>query len=145
MIDLAPAIRAAILADPLALDIASFAGSKAVFTRRPAPNGAEHPMVFISPQIPGAILDYVSGDLRREVVYDILVYGQNDDATKYRLVEKIGFAIARKFARPSKKIITMPTGFSLLGVRGTNSMVAPSDNNDTIGRMVSVTFLIQED
>lgn len=101
-------------------------------------------MVFISPQIPGAILDYVDGDLRREAVYDILVYGQNDDAAKYRTVEKIGFALAKKFARPNRFLIPVPSPYSIVGIRGTNMMVAPSDNLDIVGRMISVTFLLQE-
>lgn len=144
MIDLSALIRTSILNDPLSVDIANFSGSKAIFTRRPAPAGAPFPMVFISPQIPGAILDYLDGELRREVVYDILTYGQNDDATKYRTVEKIGFAIAKKFARPKLNIITPPAGFSIVKIVGTNASVAPTDDLNVVGRMSTVTFTIQE-
>lgn len=144
MIDLAPLIRTSILNDPIATDIANFEGSKAIFTRRPAPDGANYPMVFISPQIPGAILDYLDGELRREVVYDILVYGQNDTAAKYRTVEKIGFALAKKFARPSLNIITPPTGFSIVKIVGTNMAVAPTDDLNIVGRFSTITFTIQE-
>lgn len=144
MIDLAPLIRTSILNDTIATDIANFEGSKAIFTRRPAPDGANYPMVFISPQIPGAILDYLDGELRREVVYDILVYGQNDTAAKYRTVEKIGLALANKFARPSLNIITPPTGFSIVKIVGTNMAVAPTDDLNIVGRFSTVTFTIQE-
>jgi hypothetical protein len=144
LIDLSSSIRTAILNDTLATNIASFAGSKAIFTRRPAPTDATYPMVFISPQIPGAIMDYLDGELRREVIYDILTYGQNDDAAKYRTVEKIGMAIAKKFARPSLKVITPPTGYSIVKVVGTNMSVAPTDDLNIVGRMSTVTFTIQE-
>jgi len=144
LIDLSALIRSAIIADPLASDIANYSGSKAVFTRRPAPSDAPYPMVFVSPQIPGAILDYVDGDLRREVVYDILVYGKNDASANYRQAEKIGFALAKKFARPSRNIITLPAGYSMVGIRGTNMQVAPTDDLNIVGRLISVTFTIQE-
>jgi hypothetical protein len=144
LIDLAPLIRSSLITDPLATDIANFSGSKAIFTRRPAPTGATYPMVFISPQIPGAILDYLDGDLRREIIYDILTYGQNDDSTKYRTVEKIAMAIAKKFARPSLNIITPPAGFSIVKIAGTLMATAPTDDLNLVGRMSSVTFTIQE-
>lgn len=144
MIDLSAALRTAILNDPLAADISNFSGSKAIFTRRPAPTGATYPMVFIGPQIASGQSDYVDGKLRRTIVYDILTYGQNDEAAKYRIVEKIAFAIGLKFARPSPFIITAPTGFSIVGISGTTPSPAPTDDLNIVGRMVSVTIILQE-
>lgn len=144
MIDLSSQIRQAILNDPLSADISSFSGSKAIFTRRPAPTGATYPMVFIGPQIASSQSDYVNGKLRRTIIYDVLTYGQNDDAAKYRTVEKITFAIGLKFARPSPFVIAAPTGFSIVGISGTTPSPAPTDDLQIVGRMISVTIILQE-
>lgn len=144
MIDLSSAIRTAILNDPLSADISTYSDSKAIFTRRPAPTGATYPMVFIGPQIGAGQSDYVNGKLRRTIIYDILTYGQNDDATKYRIVEKIAFAIGLKFARPSSFVITVPAGFSIVGISGTTPSPAPTDDLNIVGRMISITITLQE-
>lgn len=145
MIDLAPKIRAAIISAPLASNISNFNGSKAVFTRRPAPEGAEYPMVFIGPQIQVAQDDFLNGKLRRSVVYDIFVYGQNDEASKYRTVETIAFAISKLFARPTNPFfLSATTGYNIVGIVGTTSRPAPTDDLNIVGRMCSVTITIEE-
>lgn len=144
MIDLSSQIRSAIVADALSNDIATFSGSKAVFTRRPAPTGAIYPMVFIGPQIGAGQSDYVNGKLRRSIIYDVLTYGQNDDATKYRTVEKIAFAIAKKFARPSPFVITVPMGWHIVGISGSTPVPAPTDDLNVVGRMSQIFITIQE-
>jgi len=144
LIDFSSSIRTAIITDPLASDISNFSGSKAVFTRRPAPTGAIYPMVFIGPQVPGTQDDYVNGKLRRTVIYDILTYGKNDEATNYRLVEKIAFAIAKKFARPSPFVLSVPSGYSIVSIVGTTAMPAPTDDLQIVGRMSQLNITIEE-
>lgn len=145
MIDLSAAIRTDILADPLAVDIGDYLSTKALFTRRPAPNDATNfPQVFVSPQINGGQSDFINKPIR-DVIYDIAVYGKNGNSVDYRLVEKIAFAIAQKYKRLGRFGITCPTGYSLVKAVGLGPRPAPTDDEETVGRVVSITFTIQED
>lgn len=142
MVDLLPYIRSFILADTaLTANLSSFDGSKAVFTRRPVPEDADYPFILINPQITQTQSDYVNL-IKRDVIYDIIVYGQNDTAANYRKVEETAFLLARKFARLRGTDMEMPTGFYLVQAVGIGSFPAPTDDQTKAARAVSVTFTI---
>lgn len=148
MIDLSTFIRKAILNDPLADDIGDYLNTKAVFTRRPAPSNANnYPMVFVSPQLAQSDNDFLNKKIRN-LSYDVFVYGKNGTYTEYRAVEKIAFALGKKFARVDTHDLTtnnpMPTGYSLIKAVGLGPIIAPTDDNETVGRVVPITFTIQE-
>jgi hypothetical protein len=141
MVDLAPHIRTLILSDPVAASLSTYNGAKAVFTRRPIPVDAQYPFIVVSTQVSQTQDDLINSR-KRDLTYDFVVYGQNDTAANYRLVETIANSLARKFARLSRHAMTMPTGVSLVKAIGIGPMASATDDLDKIARAVSVTFTI---
>lgn len=138
MPDLAPTIRTFILADTdLVSNLTTYNSQKAVFTRRPVPTDAEYPLMVISPQITASENDYLTNE-RRTAVYDITVYGQNDTSVNYRAVEETAYKLAAKFNRLTD--LVLPTGYTLIQAVGLGPIPAPTDDDQKIARLVSVTF-----
>lgn len=143
MIDLTSHIRSFILADPLSDDLSTYNGAKAVFTRRPVDEGAEYPFILISPATVSNIKDTIGCGLRQlDMTYNIVVYGENDTAEKYRLIETIGFSLSNKFSLLGRFDMPMPLSAILVQAVGTGPFAAPTDDNNTVARAVSVTFTI---
>jgi len=145
MIDLSASIRTRILSvtDITSL-LTNYKGSKPVFTRRPAPSDATYPVIMISPMVGGGIDDDFLKRQRREVTYDIAVYGQNDTAENYRKVEKLGFLLGNLFHRTNPRAFQMPSGWNLVRTKAFGPMSAPTDDQTIVGRMVTVNFLVSE-
>lgn len=141
MVDLAPHIRTLILSDAIANNLSTYNGAKAVFTRRPVPVDAQYPFIVVSNQVSQTQNDFVNS-LKRDLTYDFVVYGQNDTAANYRLVETIANTLALKFARLPKYGMTMPVGVNLVQAIGIGPMASATDDLDKIARAVSVTFTI---
>lgn len=145
MIDLSANIRSFILATPsVASLLPAYQNSKPVFTRRPAPPEAKGNLVMVSPMVGGGIDSDFLQSQKREVVYDVAVYGANDTTENYRLIERIGFALAQSFHRLDRRKFTMPTGWQLVQAKAYGPMPAPTDDQTKTGRMVSVQFLIAQ-
>lgn len=145
MIDLSASIRTRILSvtDITSL-LTNYKGSKPIFTRRPAPSDAAYPIIMISPMVGGGIDDDFLKRQRREVTYDLAVYGTNDTAENYRKVEKLGFLIAQVFHRLDHFKFETPEGWQLVRAKSFGPMPAPTDDQKFIGRMISVQFLIAQ-
>lgn len=149
MPDLVPQIRSFILADSdLVSNLSTYGNAKAVFTRRPVPVDAVYPFIVIGPQVTMREKDFISCLNMRYVVYDIVVYGQNDTSENYRIVDNIGHALAKKFARLGKAAMPMPADATLVQAVGLGPFAAPAsfdlqtDKMDKVARAVSVTFTI---
>lgn len=142
MIDLAPNIRAFIIADStLTNSLSTYKSEKAVFTRRPVPPDAEYPMIVISSPIAQTESDYLDR-LYRGTTYDIAVYGLNDTPANYVKCEEIAFLLQDKFARISNYEFTMPTGYHLSQAVATGPTPFPTDDENQVARGVTVTFNI---
>jgi len=145
VIDLSVPVRSLILATPaIANLLPAYQNSKAVFTRRPAPADATGLMVFVSPMIGGGVDSDLLRSQKREVTYDISVYGPNDTATNYRKAQDVGFALAQTFHRLDPRKLDMPEGWHLVRAKCFGPMPAPTDDQKIVGRMVSVQFLIAQ-
>lgn len=142
MIDLLPIIREFIISDiDLTANLSSYKNSKSVFTRRPIPEDIEYPIILINPPVTQSETDFLN-IFRREVVYDIIVYGKNDTSENYRKVEETAFLLANKFARLNKNSFNMPSGSMLVQAIGIGPLIAPTDDENMTARAVSVTFTI---
>jgi len=140
MIDLLPILRKFIIDDPsVTANLTTYDNSKAVFTRRPVPEDAKYPFIIINPQSVDLDRDFL--DLAfRDVVHNVIVYGQNDTSDHYRQVEETAFLIKNKFLRLTRTDLTLPTGFDFVRANSIGPFPAPTDDETKIGRAVSVTI-----
>ena len=134
--DLSEPLRTAIVDDAtIAALLPIYAGSKTVFTRRPVPDNAAFPIVVISPDI--AITDQDGIDDNRPVIIrDVAVYGRND-AASYRAVEAIAYEIRDLFHRRRQSLTVL--GWDVVDVVALGPRPAPTDDEQTVGRVVELT------
>ena len=138
-LDLAPAILAAIKTDPTITGLLStFQGEPAIATRRPVNDGMEYPLIAISPDVAVNDADALTS-FRPVVIRDIIVYGNQPD--DYRTVEQIGYRLRDLFHRNRDVII--PTGFDVIAVTATGPRAAPTSDDETVGRVVSLTIQLR--
>lgn len=140
MIDLQPTIRSRIIQDAEIISLVSvYKDSFGVFTRKPVPEDAIYPMIVISPIVTDREEDWITCQ-KRTLTYDIVVYGNNDDAVKYRNVEKIASRLTTIFHRMPRFSLTMPEGSSFIKSTASAPMPAPVDDNQKTGRIVIVNI-----
>jgi hypothetical protein len=78
---------------------------------------------------------------------DLAVYGRKgkpgtaQDQT--RVVERLGFRLRTHFHR--QKFSVQPEGFSVIDVRAGGPVPAPTDDDQTIGRLVSLIVRLRRD
>lgn len=144
MIDLTVMIRKYILEIEEFTDVISNYGvdGKAIFTRRPVPEDAIYPMAVISPLYSEVKVQQITCN-RRNLTYQIVVYGDNDTSDNYNKVEGAAFVLARSFDSANVHDFDMPQGAQLLGLTTTSPMSAPTDDNNRVARVVSVTFYVK--
>lgn len=136
--DVAAAVRSALLGyAPVASELPSYESSKAIFTRRPAPDDVAYPLIMVSPDIAQSNEDGVS-DFRPVIIRDVAVYGLNEPATNYRQVERVAYAVKDLFHR-NRAAITI-SGWSVTDIVASGPRPAPSDDQQTIGRLVELTI-----
>jgi hypothetical protein len=138
VIDLAPSIRAALLANAtLAALLPAWKGSKSIHTRRPVPADAPLPMIVVSPDIGITDEDMVDQQLIT-VVRDIAVYGSNATAETYRAVEGIAYLVRDTFHRTRTAIA--PSGWMVVDILAVGPFPAGTDDEQTVGRVVTLTM-----
>jgi hypothetical protein len=144
-LDLLGALRDAIMsnADITAL-LDQWKGEPAIFTRRPFPSDAPDLAIGISAPASISDADGLTSD-RPIVTHDIAVYGRRGQpgvaSDQTRTVEAIGFMIREQFHR--KKFSMQPTGFYVIDVLARGPMIAPVDDEQTVGRLVSLTVRLR--
>lgn len=138
-LDLAPALRDSVI-DAIAISsqLGDYKGEPSVHTRRPAPAGATYPMVMISPDVGVTDGDGLNSD-RPIVVKDVAVYGKQPG--DYRTVEALGYALRDHFHRNRRSIV--PDGYSVIDVQARGPVPAPTDDDKTVGRAVSLTIRLR--
>lgn len=140
-----PAIRSAILNNPyIASRLSSWQGSPAVLTRLPVPEGVKFPCVVIPFNSATLNQDFIASDLT-VVIRDVMVYGDiaapgtPEDHT--RVVDEIASELRRMFHR--KKGALGNTAFHVVDIVVNGPNPAPVDDDETTGRMVTLTLRIQ--
>ena len=138
-LDLAPALRDALIDAPTIYpSLASWQGEPAVHTRRPVPPDSGYPMIVVSPDVAITDEDGLNSD-RPVVVRDILIYGQQP--AHYRTVESLGYAVRGLFHRARNSL--SPAGYHVIDVRAQGPFPAPTDDENTVARAVSLTIRLR--
>lgn len=140
MVDLAVPLRSAIIGDATVTgELSAYMGSYPVFTKRPVPDDAPSKLIIVSPDIILSDEDGLS-DLRPVITRDISVYGTNGVAgtvDDYRSVERVGYALRDLFHRRPQAIAV--SGYDVARIEVAGPMPAPADDDQTVGRMVTLT------
>jgi len=138
-LDLAPAIRTALIADPTITGlITEFLGEPAVFTKRPVDDDAVLPFIVISEDVSITDADGLTSD-RPVVMRDIFAYGHQPD--DYRAIEQIGYAVRELFHRESFSLIV--TDYDVIEIIATGPIAAPTSDDEIIGRVVTLTIQLR--
>lgn len=133
--NLAPAIRSPLVNDQaLRKLLASFEGAPAVFTRRPVPNA--YPCAVVSPDVTVGDQDLLVTQIP-VVTRDIAVYGGNETAAKYRVVEAAAYRVREIFHRSNAIALD---GWHIIDVTASGPIAAPTDDIKRVGRLVSLSI-----
>ena len=144
-LDLLPELRDGCMdiAD-LVAELALWKGEPAVFTRRPIPDDATEIYALINPPTTIGDADGLNSD-RPVLSHDIAVYGRKgaagSDEDQTRAVERAGFAVRGHFHR--NRFSFQPTGFRVISVTARGPFPAPTDDEQTVGRLVSLTIRLR--
>jgi hypothetical protein len=137
--DLAVPIRNALIgSSAITSRLTPYQGSFPIFTRRPMPTNPlpAYPVIMISPDI--SITDQDAINDRRPIQQrDIAVYGLNDTSANYRTVESLGYLV-RELFHGLHNSISVP-GWTVINIIGHGPSPAPTDDDQTVGRLVSLT------
>lgn len=131
-----PALYAAVAARAFVVNrLGEYNGGPSIHTRRPVPEGAEYPMVVISPDVTFRDEDGVDDD-RPVITRDVAVYGEQPDA--YRVVEEVGYELRSMFHRERNSLTV--AGYNVIQITASGPVPAPTDDDRYVGRMVSLTI-----
>ena len=146
MTDLAPALRAAILANAyITSRLATWQGTPAVLTRQPVPEDVSFPCVVLPFNSVTMDQDALI-DKRTVIVRDVMAYGNiaapgtTEDQT--RQVDEVAYELRRLFHR--NRAILGNTPYHVIDIVANGPRPAPVDDDKTVGRMVTLTLRIQD-
>ena len=144
-LDILAALRtAAVIA--AAGELAEYKGEPAIFTRRPIPDDAPDLYLLVNP--PAAITDADGLNSDRPIVtHDLAVYGRKGTpggtSDQTRDVERISFLLRAYFHRD--RFSVLPSGYYAIDVQARGPFVAPTDDEQTVGRIVSLTIRLRRE
>lgn len=146
-LDISPALRSAMLATPAIADaLEQWKSAPAIFTRRPIPADAPHRIALINPETAISDGDGLISE-RPIVMRDIAIYGRKAEAGSplddTRTIEAVGYAIRSLFHR--QRFSFSPSGFSVIDVVARGPFPAPTDDDQTVGRIVSLTVRLRRE
>lgn len=144
-LDLKPAIRDSLMDNPdITSALAQWNSEPAIFARRPVPKDAPDPMILIEDAYAIGDADGLTSD-RPIWQGDLKVYGRKGEPgsaeDQTRQVELVGFMIRDHFHR--QRFSVRPDGFSVIDVRAGGPSVAPTDDDQTVGRMIALTVRLR--
>lgn len=138
--DLSEPLRTAVIGEStITNELAAYKGSFPVFTRRPVPDDAVYPMIVISSGMQAGEFDGLT-DQRPVLVRDVLVYGSNETAAKYRQVEAIANTVWSLFNRGWQSILV--SGWKVVEIIASGPSPAPTDDEQTVGRRIELTITL---
>ena len=144
-LDLKPAIRDSLIDQPLiSTGLGQWKGEPAIFTRRPVPKEAPDRFIIINDPFAISDADGLTSD-RPIWQSDVAVYGRKGepgtDQDDTRLIEVLGFRMRDHFHR--QRFSVRPEGFSVIDVRAGGPVPAPTDDDQTVGRLITLTVRLR--
>lgn len=120
--------------------LGGYEGEPAIFTRVPVPtiDADAYPMIVIPPAAAVSDEDGLSAS-HPILVRDLMVYGQQPD--HFRVVERLGYMLREKFHR--SRFAFAVEDHRLIAVTVQGPAPAPTDDDTTVGRRVTLTIELQ--
>lgn len=138
-LNLAGPIREALMGSgPIVALLGAWQSEASIHTRRPVPDGAGYPMSIVNPDVSIGDMDGLTSR-RPLVTRDVAFYGQQPD--QYRAVESLGYLARELFHR--KRFALVVPNFHVIQIVATGPFVAPTDDDKTVGRMVSLAIQLE--
>lgn len=138
--DLSAPIRTALVgASGITDEMDAYKSSYPIFTKMPVPDDAPTMLVLVSSGFSVAENDGLT-DERPVLQRDVMFYGRRStdpDQDQYRAVERMAFAAHALFHR--QRLAITVSGWSVIDVTVTGPAPAPVDDEQTVGRMISLT------
>lgn len=137
-LDLSQPLRDAIMGEvAITAILDEWNGEPSVHTRRPLPADVKSTKcIAISPNVAMTDQDALNSE-RPVIVRDIIAYGKQP--ADYREVEQLGFFIRALFHR-RKWSINPPEGYGVIDIQANGPFPAPTDDDGTVARLVSLTI-----
>ena len=95
-------------------------------------------MCVVSSASGGGDIDWLNCN-RRSIVYHVFIYDNNSEPLKYINIEKAANIVARSFHRMDVNLLEQ-VGFKVVSVTASNPFPAPTDDNETIARAITLNF-----
>lgn len=146
-LDLGPPLRKALIAaDGIGGELGKWCEEPAVFTRRPVPDDAPDLLIIVNPNAALGNEDAINSE-RPVVVRDIAIYGKKGEpgtsSDQTWIVDALGYRVRELFH--SKKFSVSPEGYSVIDVVAAGPVPAPVDDDETVGRLVSLTIRLRKE
>lgn len=145
MTDILPALRDAVMAiTGVTSEIDTWNNEPAVFTRRPLPADAPRKVCVINPPSSIGDGDGLTSD-RPIITHDIAFYGLKgqpgtaEDDT--RSIDRAAHAARLYFHR--NRFSVQPSGYSVIDIRASGPTPAPVDDENEVGRLVTVVVRLR--
>lgn len=139
-LNIAGPLRTALMDNSAITDLlGTWHGEPSIHTRRPIPGDAEYPLIVINPDAAISDADMLVTHIP-VVTRDIAIYGKQ--AADYRSVETLGYLIRGLF-HDQKGSIIVPN-FHVLDIRASGPIAGPTDDDEIVGRIVSLTVRLQD-
>lgn len=141
-LDVTQPLRDGLLASSIVSELPNYHDGKPIFTRRPVPSDAPYPMIVISSDVLVTDQDGIDHE-RSVVVRDIAVYGRNDSPAAYRQVTDMAYAVRHLFHSRRDTLVTLlmdDSAYQLIDIRASGPRPAPTDDEQTVGRLVELTI-----
>jgi hypothetical protein len=144
-VDLSDPLYAAIKGNaPIASALAVYEGQPAIFTSRPSPIKSGFPLILAAGDVTYSDQDFIDAPFV-VIVRDVAVYGLKQlDKTKdqYWIVEATARLVRDLFHRKRGSLIV--PGWNVVDIRCAGPIVAPVDDDHTVGRIVPVTVRLSQ-
>jgi hypothetical protein len=135
--DMSQSIRASLAADDFVnSNLPQYLTDITIFTRRPVPPDAPYPMIVVDPNKANVDIGGLNYNQLR-ILADIAVYGSNDSASNFRLVEQLAYEVFELFHR-NRGSVQVP-GWQTARVWCNGPIQIPSDDDMRVGRLISLT------
>lgn len=140
MVDVLPAVYAAITGNSsITALLGTWNTNTSVFTKRPVPERASYPMIIINPPFSITNPEDALVERRPLISLDIAVYGEQEK--HYRDVDAVAFLIRNQFHR-IRTALTV-SGYVVYEIVTTGPIPAPADDEEHIGRAVTLNIKLQ--
>lgn len=137
--NMGPALLAALSGNgQITEHLGRFKKKPSIHTRRPAPEGAEYPMILIAEDAAIGNQDSLTGK-RPIIVRDVGIYGQQD--AHFREVETLGYLVRAMFHR--NRFSIAPEGYRVIDIVASGPIRAPVSDDKLCGKIVTLTIRVQ--